>query len=164
MRADALLEVRRGLHERLLRRVDARGLEEVSRTERRLRVREEALAILREERHILPRGVLTKVINEVSDAVVGLGPIEFLLKDPEVTEGLLTKRVRQRMESNRRQETDGGQRWLRHSSHVANPAGGSSIGSLPSSSPGVGMSMLAAHSASSSSDIRQVVCGASAWR
>jgi pilus assembly protein CpaF len=86
MRADALLEVRRGLHERLLRRVDARGLEEVSRTERRLRVREEALAILREERHILPRGVLTKVINEVSDAVVGLGPIEFLLKDPEVTE------------------------------------------------------------------------------
>jgi hypothetical protein len=30
--------------------------------------------------------VLTKVINEVSDAVVGLGPIEFLLKDPEVTE------------------------------------------------------------------------------
>jgi pilus assembly protein CpaF len=97
MRADALVDVRRGLHERLLRRVDARGLEEVSRTERRLRVREEALAILREERHILPRGVLTKVINEVSDAVVGLGPIEFLLKDPEVTEGLLTKRVRQRM-------------------------------------------------------------------
>jgi len=51
-----------------------------------LRVREEALALPREERHILPRGVLTKVINEVSDAVVGLGPIEFLLKDPEVTE------------------------------------------------------------------------------
>ena len=60
MRADALLEVRRGLHERLLRRVDARGLEEVSRTERRLRVREEALAILRGERHILSRGVLTR--------------------------------------------------------------------------------------------------------
>jgi pilus assembly protein CpaF len=86
MRTDALVEVRRGLHESLLRRVDARGLEEVSRTERRLRVREEALAILREERHILPRGVLAKVINEVSDAVVGLGPIEFLLKDPDVTE------------------------------------------------------------------------------
>ena len=86
MRADALVEVRRGLHERLLRRVDARALEEVPRTERRLRVREEALAILREERHILPRGVLTNVINEVSDAVVGLGPIEFLLKDPDVTE------------------------------------------------------------------------------
>jgi pilus assembly protein CpaF len=85
-RTDALADVRRGLHEQLLRRVDARGLESVPRAERRLRVREEALAILREERHILPRGVLTKVINEVSDAVVGLGPIEFLLKYPEVTE------------------------------------------------------------------------------
>lgn len=63
-----------------------------------------------------------------------------------------------------RQETDGGQRCVRHWSQVANPAGGSSMGSLPSSSPGVGMSMLAAHSVSSSSGIGQVVCGASAWR
>jgi len=67
-------------------------------------------------------------------------------------------------ETSRRQETDGGQRCLHHSSHVANPAGGSSMGSLPSSSPGVGMSILAAHSASSLSDMGQVVCGASAWR
>jgi hypothetical protein len=64
----------------------------------------------------------------------------------------------------RRQETDGGQRCLRHSSHVANPAGGSSTGSLPSSSPAVGISMLAAHSASSSSDIGQVAYGAAAVR
>jgi len=64
----------------------------------------------------------------------------------------------------RGQDAASGQRCRRHSSHVANPAGGSSIGSVPSSSPGVGMSMLAAHSASSSSDIGHVVCGASAWR
>jgi Flp pilus assembly CpaF family ATPase len=32
------------------------------------------------------KSALTKVVNEVSDAVVGLGPIEFLLKDPDVTE------------------------------------------------------------------------------
>ena len=31
------------------------------------------------------KSTLTKVVNEVSDAVVGLGPIEFL-KDPDVTE------------------------------------------------------------------------------
>jgi len=86
MRGDGLVEVRQGLHERLLRRVDARGLEGISRPERRLRVREEALAILREQGHILPQSALAKVVNEVSDAVVGLGPIEFLLKDPDVTE------------------------------------------------------------------------------
>jgi len=33
---------------------------------------------------------LTALINEVSDEVVGLGPIEFLLKDPEVSEVLLS--------------------------------------------------------------------------
>jgi pilus assembly protein CpaF len=85
-RSDALAQVRRGLHERLLARVDVRGLEQVPGAERRLRVREEALQILREEGHILPQSALARVVNEVSDAVVGLGPIEFLLKDPDVTE------------------------------------------------------------------------------
>jgi pilus assembly protein CpaF len=83
---DTLADVRRDLHERLLQRVDARGLEAVPRAERRLRVREEALAALREQGHILPQQALARIVNEVSDAVVGLGPIEFLLKDPEITE------------------------------------------------------------------------------
>jgi pilus assembly protein CpaF len=83
---DALTDVRRSLHERLLHRVDARELESVPRAERRVRVREEALAVLREGGHILPRTALARMVNEVSDAVVGMGPIEFLLKDPSVTE------------------------------------------------------------------------------
>lgn len=83
---DPLVLVRRELHERLLERVDTRWLEGLSRTERRLRVREAALSILREQGHILPQSALARVVNEVSDSVVGLGPIEFLLKDPEVTE------------------------------------------------------------------------------
>jgi pilus assembly protein CpaF len=84
--ADALTEVRRSLHERLLKRVDTRELAGVSHAERRVRVREEALAVLREDGHLLPRTALAKVINEVSDAVVGMGPIEYLLRDPHVTE------------------------------------------------------------------------------
>ena len=83
---DTFGDVRRSLHERLLRRVDPRELDRVSGAERRMRVREEALAVLREEGHILPQGALAKVVNEVSDAVVGMGPVEFLLKDPDVTE------------------------------------------------------------------------------
>ena len=77
---------RRLLHGKLLERVDVRALEGLSRAERRLRVREQALGLMREEGHILPRESLSKLVNEVSDEVVGLGPIEFLLKDPEVTE------------------------------------------------------------------------------
>jgi pilus assembly protein CpaF len=51
-----------------------------------MRVREEAMAVLRERGAILPARELARVVNEVSDDVVGFGPIEFLLKDPSVTE------------------------------------------------------------------------------
>ena len=78
--------VRRQLREQLRERVDARGLATAPRTERRLRVREEALALLRASGAILPQRELTRMVNEVSDEVVGFGPIEFLLKDPDVTE------------------------------------------------------------------------------
>jgi len=76
---DALTLVRRELRDQLRQRVDARGLAAAPPTERRLRVREEAMAIL-------PARDLARVVNEVSDDVVGFGPIEFLLKDPSVTE------------------------------------------------------------------------------
>ncbi len=85
-RTDGLVDVRRSLHERLIGRVDARQLDAMPRAERRLRVREEALSLLREQGHMLPQSALADVVNAVSDAVVGMGPIEFLLKDPDVTE------------------------------------------------------------------------------
>jgi hypothetical protein len=44
------------------------------------------LAVLREQGNLLPQGALARVVNEVSDAVVGMGPIEFLFKDPDVSE------------------------------------------------------------------------------
>ncbi len=49
-------------------------------------MREEALGLLRASGAILPQRELTRMVNEVSDEVVGFGPIEFLLKDPDVTE------------------------------------------------------------------------------
>ena len=51
--------------------------------------------VLSEERPILPVGSLAQVVNEVSDEVVGLGPLERLLEGPEVSEGLVVKRGRQ---------------------------------------------------------------------
>ncbi len=61
-------------------------LDTLSPPERRLRVRDEVMAVLKEARMILPSSVVTQVVNQVSDEVVGLGPIERLLKDPEVSE------------------------------------------------------------------------------
>jgi len=86
MSADPLAKVRRQLRAQLRERVDARGLSAAPRTERRLIVREEALSLMRESGALLPQRDLARVVNEVSDEVVGFGPIEFLLKDPGVTE------------------------------------------------------------------------------
>ncbi len=86
MSRDPLTLVRRELRDQLRHRVDARGLATAPPTERRMRVREEAMAVLRERGAILPARELARMVNEVSDDVVGFGPIEFLLKDPSVTE------------------------------------------------------------------------------
>ena len=61
-------------------------MDALSPPQRRLRVRDEVMAVLKEARMILPSSVVTQVVNQVSDEVVGLGPIERLLKDPEVSE------------------------------------------------------------------------------
>ena len=89
MSADPLAKVRRQLRTQLRERVDARGLSAAPRTERRLRVREEALSLMRESGALLPQRDLARVVNEVSDEVVGFGPIEFLLRDPGVTEAIV---------------------------------------------------------------------------
>ena len=81
--------VDRRLHARLMERVgvsELTGLSRLAPAERRLRVREEALALLREEGELLPHDALTRVVNGIADRVVGFGPIEALLRDPEVTE------------------------------------------------------------------------------
>jgi pilus assembly protein CpaF len=86
MSADGLALVRKRLREELRQRVDARGLAAAPRTERRVRVGEEALRLLRASGTILPVRELAKVVNEVSDEVVGFGPVESLLRDPDITE------------------------------------------------------------------------------
>jgi pilus assembly protein CpaF len=86
MSSDVLALVRRQLRHELRQRVDARGLASSPRMERRVRVGEEALRLLRANGTILPARELARMVNEVSDEVVGFGPIESLLRDPDVTE------------------------------------------------------------------------------
>jgi pilus assembly protein CpaF len=85
-RPEGITAIRHELREQLRSRIDVRGLSAASPTERRLVVREEALELLRRRGAILPQRDLVRIVNEISDEVVGFGPIEFLLKDPSVTE------------------------------------------------------------------------------
>jgi pilus assembly protein CpaF len=84
--ADTLRTLRREVRDQLRVRIDARGLASAPPAERRVRVRDEALDLLRQRGALLPQRELNRIVNEVSDDVVGFGPIESLLKDPTVTE------------------------------------------------------------------------------
>ena len=86
MTSDPLRTLRREVRDQLRGRIDARGLAIAPPSERRVRVREEALELLRQRGALLPQRELSRIVNEVSDEVVGFGPIEPLLKDPRVTE------------------------------------------------------------------------------
>ena len=78
-------EIREKVRARLLG-TDRGMLDPLSPPERRIVVRDEVMAVLREARAILPAAAVTEMVNQVSDEVVGLGPVERLLKDPEVSE------------------------------------------------------------------------------
>jgi pilus assembly protein CpaF len=84
--AGAQERLRRLVADRVRARIDADSLADLSPAERRVRVREEATGVLREHRVVLSARDLSRVVNQVSDEVVGLGPIEGLLKDPDITE------------------------------------------------------------------------------
>src|SRR4051812_2614343 len=78
--------LKRLVRERLLGPGDGAQMAELSAPQRRVAVQGAVGELLREQRVILPVGSLADVMNEVSDEVVGFGPIERLLKDPEVSE------------------------------------------------------------------------------
>jgi len=80
------VDIRRRVRSRLLVADGGDALEALALPERRQRVREEVLAAVREEHLLLPAEALTSVVNQIADEVVGLGPVERLLKDPEVSE------------------------------------------------------------------------------
>ena len=86
MATDPLRALRHEVRDQLRVRIDTRGLASAPPAERRVRVREQALELLRQRGALLPHRELSRIVNEVSDEVVGFGSIEPLLKDPTVTE------------------------------------------------------------------------------
>lgn len=79
------------LKERIRRRLlDDRSDEAGSSlADRRIRLRDAVRKVLSEDRVILPAEELAALVRQISDEVVGLGPLESLLRDPEVTEVMI---------------------------------------------------------------------------
>lgn len=61
-------------------------LETASRWERRVRVREAVAGLLERDGMILSSRDASRLIRDIADTIVGLGPLEPLLRDPAVTE------------------------------------------------------------------------------
>ncbi len=74
------------VRDRLLTAGSASSIDRMPPPQRRIAVRGAVMELLEEERVILSGGALAEVMSEVSDDVVGFGPIERLLKDPEISE------------------------------------------------------------------------------
>ena len=74
------------VHERLLQDLDVRQLEQLSEDEGRARVQSAAAAVLAEVAPgvvgLVREGIITSVVNEV----IGLGPLQPLLDDPDISE------------------------------------------------------------------------------
>ncbi len=83
---EALMRVKERVHRRLIDELDQDRLSKLSPQEARVQVREAALVLLNEEQE---RGLAEhrqRVLDEILDDVLGLGPLEPLLRDDTVTE------------------------------------------------------------------------------
>lgn len=73
------------VRKRLLEQRDP-ALFEGGQGDRRLNLRQAVNRLLEEDRVILPGSEMAALVREISDEVVGLGPLEALLRDSQVTE------------------------------------------------------------------------------
>lgn len=85
MSPEAVASLRQRVQDRLLAEAPD-AVRVSSRWERRIRVREAVARFLADEPVAVPPAELAGLVRELADAIVGLGPIEPLLRDPEVTE------------------------------------------------------------------------------
>lgn len=65
------------------------ALFEGSQADRRLNLRSAVRRVLEEDRVIIPGSEMASLVREISDEVVGLGPVEALLRDPRITEVMI---------------------------------------------------------------------------
>ena len=80
------------LKERVRRRLlDQRdpSLFEGTSADKRVKLRDAVRRVLEEDRVIIPGVELAALVREISDEVVGLGPLEALLRDPTITEVMI---------------------------------------------------------------------------
>ena len=88
-RKKRLLGLRVDLHKRLLEELNLSAIDKVSESELKTEINNVVREELRNSDLVLSRNELDRLCNELIDEVVGLGPLEPLLKDDSVTDILV---------------------------------------------------------------------------
>ncbi|MEL7152597.1 MAG: CpaF family protein, partial [Pseudomonadota bacterium] len=88
-RRKRLLGLRVDLHKRLLEELNLSAIDKVSESELKTEINNVVREELRNSDLVLSRNELDRLCNELIDEVVGLGPLEPLLKDQSVTDILV---------------------------------------------------------------------------
>ncbi|MGH2350617.1 MAG: CpaF family protein [Chloroflexota bacterium] len=88
---DYATDLKHRLHEKLLKQMDVNKLAGVEKSELRRHVEEAARTLLAAEEVPLARDERLRLIDEIADEVLGLGPLEPLLEDPSITEVMVNR-------------------------------------------------------------------------
>ena len=83
---DGMLEMKVTIHRVLLDKINLSALDQLSRAQIEMEVRDLVLEILDEEKGVLNAGERKLLVAEVLDELLGLGPLEPLLKDETITD------------------------------------------------------------------------------
>ncbi|MWV28942.1 CpaF family protein [Aurantiacibacter rhizosphaerae] len=87
--ANRMLDIKVGIHHALLDRINLSSLDKISREELRSGIGEIVAELLIEKDEILNRNEREALVNDVLDELFGLGPLEPLLQDEDVTDILV---------------------------------------------------------------------------
>ena len=87
--ARTILEVKSRVHRRVLERLNLSNLESVGRTEAATAVRRVVQDLLAQEHAALNTDEREKVVQQILDEIFGLGPLEPLMKDADVSDILV---------------------------------------------------------------------------
>lgn len=74
------------IHRRLIEEIDMRSINELDPRELKIQIRQAVNQLLQEENALLTQSEREKLIDEIIDEVMGLGPMEPLLRDEAVSE------------------------------------------------------------------------------
>ncbi|MFM5924729.1 MAG: CpaF family protein [Novosphingobium sp.] len=86
---DRMLDLKVSIHRALLDKINLGALDQLSRAQIEMEVRDLVFEILDEEKGVLNSQERTLLVAEVLDELLGLGPLEPLLKDESITDILV---------------------------------------------------------------------------